>query len=91
MPAGWLDAVGRIGFAACHAPAPHLHQHGHPRAGGHAPAHRAILLRKGYEPEWQDIFGTEPGDLRDMLRGRAGKWRGAVPGPAGLAGGSSSD
>ena len=28
----------------------------------------AILTRKGYEPEWQDIFGTEPGDLRDMLR-----------------------
>lgn len=27
-----------------------------------------ILLRKGYEPVWQDIFGTEPGDLRDMLR-----------------------
>ena len=27
-----------------------------------------ILQRKGYEPEWQDIFGTEPGDLRDMLR-----------------------
>ena len=23
-----------------------------------------ILTRKGYEPVWQDIFGTEPGDLR---------------------------
>ena len=28
----------------------------------------AILLRKGYEPESQDIFGAEPGDLREMLR-----------------------
>ena len=28
----------------------------------------AILIRKGYEPDWQDIFGTAPGDLRDMLR-----------------------
>ena len=24
----------------------------------------------GYEPEWQDIFGTEEGDLRAMLRRR---------------------
>ena len=22
----------------------------------------------GYEPVWQDIFGTEQGDLREMLR-----------------------
>jgi len=27
-----------------------------------------ILTRKGYEPVWQDIFGTESGDLRDLLR-----------------------
>ena len=24
----------------------------------------------GYDPEWQDIFGTEEGDLRAMLRRR---------------------
>jgi hypothetical protein len=28
-----------------------------------------VLSRLGYEPVWQDIFGTEPGDLRDVLRG----------------------
>lgn len=27
-----------------------------------------ILDRLGYDPVWQDIFGTEPGDLRDVLR-----------------------
>jgi tetratricopeptide (TPR) repeat protein len=27
-----------------------------------------ILTRLGYEPVWQDIFGTEAGDLRQMLR-----------------------
>jgi phage tail protein X len=27
-----------------------------------------VLTRLGYEPVWQDIFGTEPGDLRQMLR-----------------------
>jgi hypothetical protein len=27
-----------------------------------------ILHRLGYEPVWQDIFGTEPGDLRQVLR-----------------------
>jgi hypothetical protein len=27
-----------------------------------------ILIRLGYEPVWQDIFGTEAGDLRQMLR-----------------------
>lgn len=26
------------------------------------------LSRLGYEPVWQDIFGTEPGDLRQVLR-----------------------
>ena len=27
-----------------------------------------VLARLGYEPVWQDIFGTEPGDLKQMLR-----------------------
>jgi hypothetical protein len=27
-----------------------------------------ILQRLGYEPVWQDIFGTESGDLRQVLR-----------------------
>ncbi len=27
-----------------------------------------VLERLGYEPVWQDIFGTEPGDLKQMLR-----------------------
>jgi hypothetical protein len=27
-----------------------------------------ILIRLGYEPVWQEIFGTEAGDLRQMLR-----------------------
>ena len=27
-----------------------------------------VLLRLGYDPVWQDIFGTESGDLRQMLR-----------------------
>jgi tetratricopeptide (TPR) repeat protein len=27
-----------------------------------------VLMRLGYDPVWQDIFGTEPGDLRQMLR-----------------------
>jgi hypothetical protein len=27
-----------------------------------------VLSRLGYDPVWQDIFGTEPGDLRRMLR-----------------------
>jgi phage tail protein X len=27
-----------------------------------------VLTRLGYQPVWQDIFGTEPGDLRQMLR-----------------------
>jgi len=27
-----------------------------------------VLSRLGYDPVWQDIFGTEPGDLRQMLR-----------------------
>ena len=27
-----------------------------------------VLLRLGYDPVFQDIFGIEPGDLRQMLR-----------------------
>jgi len=26
------------------------------------------LIFLGYEPEWQDLFGTEEGDLRAVLR-----------------------
>src|SRR5258708_23822055 len=32
----------------------------------------------GYEPEWQDIFGTEQGDLRGMLRRRIDGSQGVV-------------
>jgi TolA-binding protein len=32
----------------------------------------------GYEPEWQDIFGTEQGDLRAMLRRRIDASKGVV-------------
>src|SRR5260370_29406780 len=32
----------------------------------------------GYEPEWQDIFGTEEGDLREMLRRRIDSCKGVV-------------
>ena len=32
----------------------------------------------GYEPEWQDVFGTEEGDLRSMLRRRIDGSRGVV-------------
>ena len=32
----------------------------------------------GYEPDWQDIFGTEQGDLREMLRRRIDKSKGVV-------------
>ena len=28
------------------------------------------LLSLGYEPEWQDIFGAEQGDIKEMLRRR---------------------
>ena len=37
-----------------------------------------ILTRKGYEPVCQDIFGTEPGDLRDMLRGKVESCHGLI-------------
>lgn len=32
----------------------------------------------GYEPVWQDIFGTEQGDLRDMLRKKIDACQGVV-------------
>jgi hypothetical protein len=32
----------------------------------------------GYDPEWQEIFGTEEGDLRAMLRRRIGGCKGVV-------------
>jgi tetratricopeptide (TPR) repeat protein len=32
----------------------------------------------GYDPEWQDIFGTEEGDLRAMLRRRIDSCKGVV-------------
>lgn len=32
----------------------------------------------GYEPVWQDIFGTESGDLREMLRNRVDGCKGVV-------------
>lgn len=32
----------------------------------------------GYDPEWQDIFGTEEGDLRTMLRRRIDSCKGVV-------------
>ena len=32
----------------------------------------------GYEPIWQDIFGTETGDLRQMLRDKIEQSKGVV-------------
>src|SRR5882724_4164180 len=32
----------------------------------------------GYEPIWQDIFGTETGDLRQMLRSQIDQSKGVV-------------
>jgi hypothetical protein len=32
----------------------------------------------GYDPEWQDIFGTEDGDLRSVLRRRIDHCKGVV-------------
>src|SRR5450631_844960 len=32
----------------------------------------------GYEPVWQDIFGTESGDLRELLRQRIDQCKGVV-------------
>lgn len=36
------------------------------------------LLRLGYEPVWQEVFGTEAGDLRGMLRGKIDGCEGLV-------------
>lgn len=36
------------------------------------------LIFLGYEPVWQDIFGTEEGDLRDMHRGMINECKGVV-------------
>src|SRR5437868_1499564 len=36
------------------------------------------LMFLGYEPTWQDIFGTESGDLREMLRERIDECKGVV-------------
>jgi tetratricopeptide (TPR) repeat protein len=36
------------------------------------------LVFLGYEPVWQDIFGTEEGDLREMLRGLINECKGVV-------------
>lgn len=37
-----------------------------------------ILQRLGYEPVWQDIFGTEAGDLRQMLRDKIDSCEGLI-------------
>jgi tetratricopeptide (TPR) repeat protein len=39
-------------------------------------AHTLTFL--GYQPVWQDIFGTETGDLRSMLRGKIDQCKGVV-------------
>jgi hypothetical protein len=36
------------------------------------------LIFLGYEPVWQDIFGTETGDLREMLRQQIDQCKGVV-------------
>jgi tetratricopeptide (TPR) repeat protein len=36
------------------------------------------LMFLGYEPTWQDVFGTESGDLREMLRERIDECKGVV-------------
>lgn len=36
------------------------------------------LTRLGYEPVWQDIFGTESGDLRQMLRDKIDGCQGLI-------------
>ena len=37
-----------------------------------------VLERLGYEPVWQDIFGTEPGDLKQMLRDKIDDCEGLI-------------
>src|SRR5437764_11418166 len=36
------------------------------------------LIFLGYQPVWQDIFGTEGGDLRDVLRHKIDQSKGLV-------------
>ena len=38
----------------------------------------AILTRLGYTPVFQDIFGTEPGDLRQVLRDKIDACEGLI-------------
>src|SRR5271168_2648809 len=37
-----------------------------------------VLTRLGYDPVWQDIFGMEAGDLREMLRNKIDDCNGLV-------------
>ena len=37
-----------------------------------------VLLRLGYDPIWQDIFGTESGDLRQVLRDKIDQCEGLI-------------
>lgn len=37
-----------------------------------------VLQRLGYDPVWQNIFGTEQGDLRKMLRDKIDDCEGLV-------------
>ena len=37
-----------------------------------------VLTRLGYDPVWQDIFGTEAGDLRQVLRDKIDDCNGVV-------------
>ena len=39
----------------------------------------AILTRLGYTPVFQEIFGTEPGDLRWVLRDKIDDCEGLIP------------
>src|SRR5437762_14310916 len=36
------------------------------------------LMFLGYEPVWQDVFGTETGDLRSVLRQKIDRCKGVV-------------
>ena len=47
-----------------------IHFDGVVRAGFDPATDRQRARRLGYEPVWQEIFGTEPGDLRQMLRSK---------------------
>lgn len=37
-----------------------------------------ILSRLGYEPVWEDLFGSEPGDLRPILRRKLASCQGLI-------------